>query len=53
MKLNKNLIALFILIFIIVIIGNYLFKKGNSDYYENYNRVIDEPDSINVLEDQF
>ena len=53
MKSNKNLIAAFILIFIFLFIGNYLFKKGNSDHYKNYNRVIDEPDSISVIGDQF
>ena len=53
MKLNKNLISALILIFIFVFIGNYLFKKGNSDHYKNYNRVIEEPDSISVIGDQF
>jgi len=53
MKSNKNLIPIFILIFIFVLIGNYLFKKGNSEHYKNYNRVIDEPDSISVIGDQF
>ena len=53
MKSNKNLISVFILIFILIFVGNYLFKRGNSDHYKNYNRVIDEPDSISVIEDQF
>ncbi len=38
---------------ILIFVGNYLFKRGNSDHYKNYNRVIDEPDSISVIEDQF
>ena len=53
MKLNKNLIVVFILILLLVCIGNYLFKKGNSDRYKNYNRVIDEPDSLDVIGNQF
>ena len=53
MKSNKNLIAAFIFIFIFVFIGNYLFKKGNSEHFKKYNRVIEEPDSISVLGDQF
>ena len=53
MKLNKNLISAFILIFIFALIASYLYKKGNSDHYKNYNRVIEEPDSISVIGDQF
>ena len=53
MILNKNLISALILIFIFAFIASYLFKKGNSDHYKNYNRVIEEPDSINVLGDEF
>ena len=53
MKLNKNLISTLMLIFIFAFIASYLFKKGNSDHYKNYNRVIEEPDSISVIEDQF
>ena len=53
MKSNKNLIGVFILIFVLIFVGNYLFKRGNSDHYKNYNRVIDEPDSISVIEDHF
>ena len=53
MKLNKNTIAVLILIFIFVFIGIILLKRGNSDHYKNYNRVIDEPDSIRVIGEQF
>ena len=53
MKLNKNLISTFILIFIFAFIASYLYNKGNSDHYKNYNRVIEEPDSISVIGDQF
>ena len=53
MKLNKNLISAVILIFIFAFIVSYLYKKGNSDNYKNYNRVIEEPDSISVIGDQF
>ena len=53
MKSNKNLITVLILIFIFAFVGNYLFKKGNSDHYKNYNRVIEEPESISLIGDQF
>ena len=53
MKSKKNLIVVFILILLFGYIGNYLFKKGNSDRFKNYNRVINEPDSIGVIGDQF
>ena len=51
MKKNSAYIILVILILIVILIGRYLFKGDNSDYYKNYNRVISEPDSIKVIGD--
>ena len=39
---------MFLLVFLV---GRYFFNNDSSDYYKNYNRVISEPDSINVIGD--
>jgi len=51
---KENIYAIIILLILIVIyIGSYSFRKNKSGYYENYNRVISEPDSIKIIDDVF
>lgn len=51
MKKYNTYIITILLIMLIFLIGRYLFKGNNHDYYKNYNRVISEPDSIKTIGD--
>ena len=51
---KENIYAVIILLILIVIyIGSYSFRKNKLGYYENYNQVISEPDSIKIIDDDF
>jgi len=49
MKKNSIYIFISILFLLVFLVGRYFFNNDRSDYYKNYNRVISEPDSINVI----
>jgi uncharacterized membrane protein len=53
MKMNRKVIIIVLMIVFVVIIGRYLYNRGDSEYYRNYNRVITEPDSIPKIDDKF
>ena len=42
-----QIIFLTIIIFIVIV---FLYTNHDNDYYDNYNRVIQEPDSLKVIE---
>jgi len=46
-KVLLKLILLIILIYISII---FIYKNHDNDYYENYNRVIQEPDTLKIIE---
>ncbi len=46
-KVLLKLILLIILIYIFII---FIYKNHDNDYYENYNRVIQEPDTLKIIE---
>ncbi len=49
MKKNVLLqLILFILVTLIVLI--VIYRNHDNDYYENYNRVIQEPDTLKIIE---
>ena len=51
MKKNSIYIFISILILLVFVVGRYFLKNDSSGYFKNYNRVISEPDSINVIGD--
>ena len=49
--MKKNvLLQIIILTLIIVILIVFLYTNHDNDYYDNYNRVISEPDTLKVIE---
>ena len=49
--IKKNSTLLYLLIIVAIIIVIILVIKGiDSSFYENYNRVIPEPDSLKIFE---
>jgi len=49
MKKNVFLqLILFIIVIVIVLI--VIYRNHDNDYYDNYNRVILEPDTLKVIE---
>ena len=46
-KVLLQLILLFTAIIIILIV---IYRNYDNDYYDNYNRVIQEPDTLKVIE---
>ena len=53
MKKEVIYAIIFLLVLIVFLIGNIFFKHNRTAYYENYNRVIPEPDSIKIIGDDF
>ena len=49
MKKNVLLQLIFLTIIIFIVIA-YIYTNHDNDYYNNYNRVIQEPDSLKVIE---
>ena len=49
--MKKNvLLQLILFILVIVIVLIVIYRNHDNDYYENYNRVIQEPDTLKVIE---
>ena len=49
--MKKNvLIQLILLITVLVIVLIVIYRNHDNDYYDNYNRVIQEPDTLKVIE---
>ncbi len=46
-KVLLKLIFLFTAIIIVLVI---IYRNHDNDYYDNYNRVIQEPDTLKVIE---
>ena len=54
MKKNSNRIIIIVIVIVFAgMLGRYLYTRGNSEYYRNYNRVIAEPDSVPKIDDKF
>ena len=49
MKKRVLLQIIFLTIIIFIVIA-YIFTNHDNDYYDNYNRVILEPDTLKVIE---
>ena len=49
MKKSVLLQIIFLTIIIFIVIA-YIYTNHDNDYYDNYNRVIQEPDSLKVIE---
>jgi len=49
MKKSVLLQIIFLTIIIFIVIA-YIYTNHDNDYYNNYNRVIQEPDSLKVIE---
>ena len=49
MKKN-NLLQIILLSFIITIVILIIYTSHDNDYYDNYNKVIQEPDTLKVIE---
>ena len=49
--MKKNvLLQLILLITVLVIVLIIIYRNYDNDYYDNYNRVIQEPDTLKVIE---
>ena len=49
--MKKNiLLQVMLLIIVIVTVLIVVYRNHDSDYYENYNKVIQEPDTLKVIE---
>ena len=49
--MKKNVILqIMFLTFIIAIVIVFLYTNHDNEYYDNYNRVIPEPDTLKVIE---
>ena len=49
--MKKNvLLQLILFIIVIVIVLTLIYRNYDNDYYDNYNSVIQEPDSLKVIE---
>jgi uncharacterized membrane protein (DUF485 family) len=49
MKKSVLLQIIFLTIIILIVIA-YIYTSHDNDYYDNYNRVIQEPDTLKVIE---
>ena len=49
MKKSILLQIIFLTIIIFIVIA-YIYTNHDNDYYDNYNRVIQEPDTLKVIE---
>ena len=49
MKRNV-LLQLILFIIVIAIVLIVIYRNHDNDYYDNYNRVIQEPDTLKVIE---
>ena len=47
---KKGLLQIILLLVGLIIFLIVLYKNHDNDYYDNYNRVIQEPDSIKAIE---
>ena len=49
--MKKNvLLQLILFIIVLVIVLIVIYRNHDNDYYDNYNRVIQEPDTLKVIE---
>ena len=47
---KKVLLQLILLIIVIAIVFVVIYRNIDNDYYDNYNRVIQEPDTLKIIE---
>ncbi len=47
---KKVLLQLILVITVIFIVAVVIYRNIDNDYYDNYNRVIQEPDTLKIIE---
>ena len=47
---KKVLLQLILVITVIFIVAVVIYRNIDNDYYDNYNRVIQEPDTLQIIE---